>query len=196
MKKNNTPNWLSSELATNMLPILDKKNDSGSGFSNSSEKSQDVLAGRIEQWNLPESSTITDFADNNFLLVNNDNLKVGTKIFTPEEIGKMTPEEFSKNETIIANQLKQGLIKSQENDFSNLLDYKNGVSGENKIYTRETIGNMTLDEYTRLEPEINAQLKSIGIPSNSDLQNINDLIYVAPYVRHDGTKVSGYFRKR
>ena len=196
MKKNNTPNWLSSELATNMLPILDKKNDSGSGFSNSIEKSQDVLAGRIEQWNLPESSTITDFADNNFSLVNNDNLKVGTKIFTPEEIGKMTPEEFSKNETIIANQLKQGLIKSQENDFSNLLDYKNGVSGENKIYTRETIGNMTLDEYTRLEPEINAQLKSIGIPSNSDLQNINDLIYVAPYVRHDGTKVSGYFRKR
>ena len=62
MKKNNTHNWLSSELATNMLPILDKKNDSGSGFSNSSEKSQDVLAGRIEQWNLPESSTITDFA--------------------------------------------------------------------------------------------------------------------------------------
>ena len=33
------------------------------------------------------------------------------RIFTREDIGKMTSEEFTKNEKLIMDQVKQGLIK-------------------------------------------------------------------------------------
>ena len=34
-----------------------------------------------------------------------------TKVFTREDIGRMSGEEFAKNEKLIMEQVKQGLIK-------------------------------------------------------------------------------------
>ena len=122
-----------------------------------------------------------------------NNTEAQEKIFTPDEIGKMSQQEFDTHEHAIRNQLQRGLITPQTKDFSG---FKNPLSGNNKIYTREDIDNMSNDEYSNSEQEINAQLGTIGIPSNNELQNSSGAVYVEGYTRADGTKVKGYYRSR
>lgn len=122
--------------------------------------------------------------------------KNGNHIFTPQEIGEMIPDEFYRNLPIIEQQLKGGLIKPQAHqvDYSG---YVNPVTGDGKIFSREAISQMTGDEYTGNESAIMAQLKSIGIPYDSDLELASmrgGLVYVRPYTREDGTEVRGYWR--
>ncbi len=123
----------------------------------------------------------------------------GNQIFTHEQIGNMTSDEFEKNLQIIEQQLKNGLIKpqKQEVDYSG---YINPETGDGKIFSREAISQMTGDEYTGNESAIMAQLKTIGIPPEAELEEASitrgGLIYVRPYTRSDGTEVSGYWRSR
>ena len=123
----------------------------------------------------------------------------GNQIFTPQQIGNMTSDEFEKNIKIIEQQLKNGLIKpqKQEVDYSG---YINPETGDGKIFSREAISQMTGDEYTGNESAIMAQLKTIGIPHEAELEEASitrgGLIYVRPYTRSDGTEVSGYWRSR
>ena len=84
-----------------------------------------------------------------------------TTPFTPSDIEKMTVEEFSKNEPIIMEQLRNGQIKTD----SPKIDYK----GYDKVYTREDIDKMSTSEYTKHEKEIMEQMNTIGIPNKSDL---------------------------
>ncbi len=117
------------------------------------------------------------------------------KIFTPEEIGKMSKEEFTKNEKVIMEQTKQGLIVPFTQRANNYSGYKNPISGDNRIFSQEDIGELKGEEFSSLEKEIDAQLKSIGIPTNGQLQ-LSDAIYVESYVRSDGTEVKGHYRSR
>lgn len=93
------------------------------------------------------------------------------RIFTQEEIGNMTPEEFKENENEIFNQLKDGLITSDKDtnkkDFS---DFKNPELGTNKIFTREEIGNMTTEEFQKNEKAIEYQMKTIGVPTKAQAE--------------------------
>ena len=119
-----------------------------------------------------------------------------TNVFTADQIGDMTSEEFMRNEPEIMQQLKDGLIKSEtpEVDYSG---YLNPVSGNSKIFSREVISQMTGDEYLANEPEIMAQLQSIGVPTENELHTASlrgGTIYVKPYTRSDGTEVRGYYR--
>ena len=66
----------------------------------------------------------------------------------------------------------------------------------NRIYSREDINAMNSDEYAKAEPEIMEQWGKIGIPTNAELHNSSDTVYVAPYTRQDGTKVKGYYRSK
>jgi len=88
--------------------------------------------------------------------------------FTPDEIGAMTPDEFSQNEAEIMKQVQQGQVKNEapKIDYSN---YKNPKTGKSMVYTREDIGNMSTEEFTQHEKAINAQLQAIGIPNKSDI---------------------------
>ena len=76
--------------------------------------------------------------------------------------------------------------------------YVNQETGDGKIFSRELISQMSGDEYTSSEPAIMAQLRSIGIPYESDLELASisggGLVYVKPYKRSDGTEVRGYYR--
>ncbi len=123
--------------------------------------------------------------------------KDGNPIFTPQEIGEMSREDFEKNLPIIEQQLKDGLIKPEIQEV-NYSGYQNIATGDGKIFTREAISQMTGDEYSGNESAIMAQLNSIGIPYESDLElasmNGVGLIYVRPYTRSDGTEVRGYWR--
>ena len=76
--------------------------------------------------------------------------------------------------------------------------YVNQETGDGKIFSRELISQMRGDEYTSSEPAIMAQLRSIGIPYESDLELASisggGVVYVKPYTRADGTEVRGYYR--
>ena len=120
----------------------------------------------------------------------------GNHIYTPQEIGEMSAEEFEKNLPIIEQQLQNGLIKQQvpEVDYSG---YINPVNGGGKIYSREDIDKMTSKEYSENESAIMAQMKAIGIPTNKELETSSQkggTVYVKPYTRSDGTEVRGYYR--
>ena len=91
-------------------------------------------------------------------------------IYTREEIGRMTPEEFSQNEDDIMKQLSQGKIISDPYPNIKMEDYYPTV----KIYTREEIGNMSPKEFKKHEKEIMKQMKTIGIPHKNQVpQNKN-----------------------
>ena len=114
--------------------------------------------------------------------------------FTREQIGGMTPEEFQENLPLIEQQLKDGLIKPQAQDYSG---YLNPVSGNSKLFSRELISQMSGDEYTANESAIMAQLQAIGIPTDNELETASlrcGTVYVKPYTRADGTEVRGYYR--
>lgn len=123
----------------------------------------------------------------------------GNHIFTPQEIGSMSLEEFSLNEEVIMQQLKYGLIQNYI-PAVNYSGYRNPVTGSREIYSREDIGAMSTNEYTDNEKAITAQLNSIGLPTNVELENARQssggLIYVESYTRSDGTQVRGYYRSR
>ena len=126
---------------------------------------------------------------------NNQQTPKYDKIFTPEDIGQMTPEEFSKNEKIINEQLQQGLIAPTTQRKQNYSGYRNPVSGDNRIFSQEDIGGFSGDEFAKHEKEIRGQWESIGIPTNNELQS-SGAIYIAPYTRSDGVQVKGHYRSR
>ena len=107
----------------------------------------------------------------------------------PVKNQQVMPEKL---EPIINQFLKQNLY---DFDYSG---YLNPATGDGKIFSREAISQMTGDEYTGNESAIMAQLKSIGIPYESDLELASmhggGLVYVRPYTRSDGTEVRGYWR--
>ena len=120
-------------------------------------------------------------------------------IFTPEEIGKMTTQEFTKNESVIMNQIKNGQIQ-QQNSQQKFSGFKNPISGSSQIFSREDIGAMSTKEYTDNEKAIHAQIKSIGAPTTSELHTAastgGGAVYVELYIRADGKQVKGYYRSR
>ena len=110
----------------------------------------------------------------------------------------MSPSEFTKNESAIMSQLQQGLIGNPEVDLTNKYSgYTNPLTGNNRIFSAEDIGDLSGSEYSKYEPEINAQWGSLGIPSNNELHQASmngGTVYVNGYTRSDGTPVRGYYR--
>lgn len=76
--------------------------------------------------------------------------------------------------------------------------YKNPLTNDSRIFTREDIGSFNTDEYSDAEPAIMAQWGKIGIPTNGDLErerlNNNATVFVQGFTRRDGTKVKPHFR--
>ena len=69
----------------------------------------------------------------------------------------------------------------------------------NRVFTNEEIGQMSSDEFARLENFINQQLASGKVmPEAQAKQQVQsgNLVYVNSYTRSDGTKVNGYYRSK
>ena len=69
----------------------------------------------------------------------------------------------------------------------------------NRIFTNEEIGQMSTDEYSRLENFINQQVAAGKVmPEAHAKQQVQagNLIYVNSYTRDNGTEVSGYYRRK
>lgn len=80
--------------------------------------------------------------------------------------------------------------------MGNLRGYVNKVNNSNKIYTREDIGAMSQGDYAANEKAIDHQMQTVGVPTNKDLQNSSDVVYVSAYKRADGTEVKAYYRSK
>ena len=106
-----------------------------------------------------------------------------------------TPQNGVLETGISYNEFNPNARQNQQNhdDYSN---YRNPLSGDNKIYTREDIGDMPNEEFTDKEAEIRSQWGKIGIPSNAQMNSAGGAVYIAPYTRSDGTHVRGHYRAR
>lgn len=80
--------------------------------------------------------------------------------------------------------------------------YRNPLTENIRIYTKEDVGSMTKDEFAKNEKEIMAQVKLMKgmMPSNGDLQREvisgGNVVYINSYIRSDGTQVKGYYRRK
>jgi len=88
--------------------------------------------------------------------------KMEERAFTRQEIGKMTPNEFRANESLIMEQLGKGQILDES------LDYEKHFP-QGCFYTREDIARMSVKEFEKHEKDILKQMKKQGIPSKKDL---------------------------
>ena len=80
--------------------------------------------------------------------------------------------------------------------MTNLRNFFNNVSGNNRIFTSEDIGEMSKEEFANSEKAIRHQWDSVGIPSNGELATSDDVVYVHAYTRGDGTEVRAHYRSK
>ena len=69
----------------------------------------------------------------------------------------------------------------------------------NRVFTNEEIGQMSTDEFERLESFINQQVVAGKIMTDAQARQqvqAGNLIYVNSYTRSDGTPVHGYYRSK
>lgn len=70
--------------------------------------------------------------------------------------------------------------------MSKYVDYMNSKDGLRKIYTREKIGKMSQTEFSEHEKEIDNQMKEIGVPTKSELDNYDPYIQYVWLTSQDG----------
>lgn len=82
--------------------------------------------------------------------------------------------------------------------MANLNEFFNKISYNNRIFSREDIGNMSNDEFSSHQKAIDFQLANLGGggPTNEQLAQSNDTVYVKAYTRADGTHVKAHFRSK
>lgn len=115
---------------------------------------------------------------------------------------KVTGQAANFDINQLAKMLGIQLPEIQSKRDSGLFGYTNPLTGSNHIYTREEVGQMSSDEFTKHEKEIDAQTRAFhgAMPTNGDLQREamtgGGVVYVNSYTRSDGTRVKGYYRSR
>lgn len=119
--------------------------------------------------------------------------------YPPEKIEDMVAEEIVKR-------MKKGDLITNPNDkrsyIKKLMGSKTGFAidiPENKIFTAEEIGEMSLKEFEKYEAYIDNQMKEFGIPKNYQAEEEvqkGSMIWVDNYKRNDGTPVKGYYRRK
>ena len=86
---------------------------------------------------------------------------------------------------------------SQQNPYAG---FRNPLTGNNKIYTRQELGAMSDNDFEQNEKEIMSQVKTrIGIPHEDELKPFaqdqnSGVVYIRPYTRSDGVQVKGHYR--
>jgi|GEM_PF-1926461 len=109
-----------------------------------------------------------------------------------QNLGLNVPESFIN---------QQNSFNTPQQPQSDLVGYTNPITGDNRIFTREDVGQMSQEEFDKNEKAIMAQVRDFKgtMPTNEDMRRkaLNGgTIYVNPYMRSDGTEVKGYYRSR
>ncbi len=80
--------------------------------------------------------------------------------------------------------------------MSDLRKYVNDVLNDTRIFSAEDIIAMDQEEGRYYQKAIEEQYGKIGFPSNKELANSSDVVYVHEYTREDGTVVRAHYRSR
>ena len=123
--------------------------------------------------------------------------------------GEVTRNNYGENKQ---THIKKYHFAENMGDIEDAVEYKpNHLEGRvnmdidfkdidtNRVFTNEEIGQMSPDEFSRLENFINQQVaKGKVMPEAQAKQQVQtgNLIYVNSYTRSDGTKVRGYYRSK
>ena len=75
-------------------------------------------------------------------------------------------------------------------------NYINSYTKDNRIFSKEDISNMTVRDAYGNKRAIIAQNRKIGVPSDAELRNSSNVIWINPYKRDDGTPVKGHWRSK
>lgn len=93
-----------------------------------------------------------------------------------------------------AVEYKPSYLEGQVNMDIDFKDFDN-----NRVFTNEELGEMSTDEFERLESFINQQVAAGKVMPDAQAREevqTGNLIYVNSYTRSDGTEVKGYYRSR
>ena len=77
-----------------------------------------------------------------------------------------------------------------------LKNFYNPALNDNRIFTGEEIGKMSLKEFQENEEAIMYQYENFVIPYEKQLQNNDDVVYVHEYKRKDGKTVKSHYRSK
>lgn len=75
-------------------------------------------------------------------------------------------------------------------------NFFNKITNDNRIFSYQDVLNMSNEEGAFFKDAIDYQARSIGLPTNEQLQNSSDVVYVNAYTRDDGTKVRAHYRSK
>lgn len=127
--------------------------------------------------------------------------KLDNDLNIPKKWNEALNADFSLGEFEINKPVKSINIDNNGNIEtvpSKFKGYRNPLTKDNRIYSREDIGSFNTNEFNNNEPEIRAQWGKIGIPSNGELEvdrlNNNGTVFVKGYTRSDGSKVKSHYR--
>lgn len=130
-----------------------------------------ILKNNLPEWLNSKASTGITSAIDNYIKNGSD-----TNTIKSEESPKVLEGRVEKWENI--NDINLNKNKIPAKDWTG---YKNPLTGDNRIYTAEDIGNMTTKEFGQREKEIDAQINKMGIPRKNDLSVFGGgTIYIAP----------------
>ena len=75
-------------------------------------------------------------------------------------------------------------------------NFFNKFTNNNRIFSYQDVINMPNDEGAFFKDAIDYQARTIGLPTNEQLQMSSDVVYVHAYTRDDGTKVRAHYRSK
>ena len=75
-------------------------------------------------------------------------------------------------------------------------NYINTYTGDNRIYSLNDITQMSLGDVLKNKEELLSQYRVLGVPTEQELQDSDNVVYVQAYTRDDGTEVRAHWRSK
>ena len=75
-------------------------------------------------------------------------------------------------------------------------NYINTYTGDNRIYSLNDITQMSLGDVLKNKEELLSQYRVLGVPTEKELQDSDNVVYVKAYTRDDGTEVKAHYRSK
>ena len=75
-------------------------------------------------------------------------------------------------------------------------NYINTYTGDNRIYSLNDITQMSLGDVLKNKEELLSQYRVLGVPTEKELQDSDNVVYVQAYTRDDGTEVKAHYRSK
>jgi len=150
------------------------------------------------------NSVIPDIAENFNPKEENPNILYGGVEMNVGDVpevptGKAAGIDYEQLANMFGIKTTMDTVEPQQSP-SGLFGYINPLTGNNRIFTREDIGAMSKQDFAKHEIEIQAQMNTIGVPTNGDMKRESmtggGVVYVNSYKRADGTEVKGYYRSK